>query len=211
MLGNVPYSVSQQAMHRFTDTRTPQTPDEVWLLEHDAVFTQGQAGKAEHLLYSSDIPVIQSDRGGQITYHGRGQLIVYFLIDLKRKKLSVRELVSTIENLAIDLLATFGISATSKPNAPGIYVAERKIGSLGLRIRHGCTFHGLALNIDMDLAPFAQINPCGYAGLKMTQLSELYGDVSVDEVIPTLIECIAQRFNYSSHLLITGNEKYDKT
>lgn len=177
-----------QAMHQFTDRRTATTADEIWLVEHPPVFTQGQAGKAEHLLMTGDIPVVQSDRGGQVTYHGPGQQVMYVLIDLKRRKIGVRQLVTAIEQTVVDTLAHFGVSANARPDAPGVYVDGKKICSLGLRIRQGCSFHGLALNINMDLAPFLRINPCGYAGLEMTQLSALQPGVSLSEVQPVLID-----------------------
>ena len=170
-LGLRPWEPVSLAMHQFTDRRDADTPDELWLVEHHPIFTQGQAGKAEHLLMPGDIPVVQSDRGGQVTYHGPGQQVMYVLIDLKRRKLGVRQLVTAIEQTVVDTLAHYDVEAYARPDAPGVYVAGKKICSLGLRIRQGCSFHGLALNIAMDLAPFLRINPCGYAGLEMTQLS----------------------------------------
>lgn len=160
-LGQVDYQPTWHAMQRFTDTRDMETPDEIWLLEHSPVFTQGQAGKAEHVLFPGDIPVVQVDRGGQVTYHGPGQLVAYLLLDVRRSGIGVRELVSRIERSLIDLLASYGVSANAKPDAPGVYVNGAKIASLGLRIRNGRSFHGLALNVDMDLQPFQRINPCG--------------------------------------------------
>ena len=174
-LGIRPYLQTWQDMQTFTDQRDADTPDEIWLLQHEAVYTQGQAGKAEHLLHQTDIPVVQSDRGGQITYHGPGQLIAYLLIDVRRKGLGVRQLVTAMEQAVIALLARSGIAAVAKPDAPGVYVAGAKIASLGLRIRRGCSFHGLALNVNLDLTPFSHINPCGYAGLAMTQTATLGG------------------------------------
>ncbi|WP_235869478.1 lipoyl(octanoyl) transferase LipB [Veronia nyctiphanis] len=175
-------------MHDFTAERDSDTCDEIWFVEHEPVFTQGQAGKAEHLLNTGDIPVVQSDRGGQVTYHGPGQQVVYVLIDLKRRKLGVRELVTHIENTVVDTLSHFGISSSARPDAPGVYVGDNKICSLGLRIRRGCSFHGLALNINMDLAPFLRINPCGYAGMAMTQTVDLGGPSNLSEVQPVLID-----------------------
>ena len=172
-LGRVEYEPTYQAMVAFTDTRTDETVDELWIVEHPPVFTQGMAGKPEHLLQHSQIPVIQVDRGGQITYHGPGQLVVYTMIDFKRRHITVRDLVSRLENSIIATLAHFGIEAHNDPKRPGVYVDERKIASLGLRIKRGSVYHGLALNIDMDLTPFHQINPCGYAGLEMVQMAEL--------------------------------------
>lgn len=172
-LGRVEYEPTYQAMVTFTDTRTDETVDELWIVEHPPVFTQGMAGKPEHLLQHSQIPVVQVDRGGQITYHGPGQLVVYTMIDFKRRHITVRDLVSRLENSIIATLAQFGIAAHNDPKRPGVYVAERKIASLGLRIKRGSVYHGLALNVNMDLTPFHQINPCGYAGLEMVQMAEL--------------------------------------
>jgi len=186
-LGLQPYEPISQAMHDFTNTRDETTADEIWLVEHERVFTQGQAGKAEHVLVPGDIPVIQSDRGGQVTYHGPGQQVMYVLLNLKRRKLGVRELVTILEQTVVNTLAELGIEAYPRADAPGVYVDGRKICSLGLRIRKGCSFHGLALNIDMDLSPFLRINPCGYAGLEMTQVSSLRPGASLEDVQPLLI------------------------
>lgn len=194
-LGRQDYTPVWQAMHQFTDQRDSTTRDEVWLVEHNPVFTQGQAGKAEHLLNTGDIPVVQSDRGGQVTYHGPGQLVAYFLIDLRRKKLGVRELVTHIENLVIHTLKHYQIESAARPHAPGVYVQNRKICSLGLRIRKGCSFHGLALNIQMDLAPFLRINPCGYAGMEMIQVSDLH-PVSMEQVEKVLIQELVTLLDY---------------
>lgn len=172
-LGRLPYVDTMTAQQAFTDARDAQTPDQIWWLEHDPVFTQGQAGRAEHLLAPGSIPVVQSDRGGQVTYHGPGQLVGYLLIDVRRRKLGVRTLVSAIENAIIATLAGFRIEAVARADAPGVYVGAAKIASLGLRVRRGCSYHGLALNVDMDLEPFARINPCGMAGLAVTQLADL--------------------------------------
>lgn len=161
-----------EAMQAFTERRRADTEDELWLVEHPPVFTQGMAGKAEHLLDAGTIPVVQIDRGGQITYHGPGQLVVYTLIDFKRRRISVRELVTRLENSIIATLAEYGVTATADPKRPGVYVDGQKIASLGLRIKNGAVYHGLALNVDMDLSPFLQINPCGYAGMSMTQLAD---------------------------------------
>ncbi|WES69785.1 lipoyl(octanoyl) transferase LipB [Superficieibacter sp. HKU1] len=187
-LGLQPYEAVSQAMHDFTDTRDENTPDEIWLVEHLPVFTQGQAGKAEHVLVPGDIPVIQSDRGGQVTYHGPGQQVMYVLLNLKRRKLGVRELVTLLEQTVVNTLAQFAIDAHPRADAPGVYVGEKKICSLGLRIRKGCSFHGLALNIAMDLSPFLRINPCGYAGMEMAQVSEWINDASPDSISPVLVE-----------------------
>ncbi len=183
-------------MHVFTDERKGDTTDEVWLVEHEPVFTQGQAGKAEHLLATGDIPVVQSDRGGQVTYHGPGQQVAYFLIDLKRKKMGVRELVTAIENIVIDTLTHYGIKSRARPDAPGVYVGDDKICSLGLRIRRGCSFHGLALNVNMDLSPFLRINPCGYEGMAMTQTVDLGGPASLAELYPVLVEKLTSHLGY---------------
>jgi lipoate-protein ligase B len=186
-------------MHDFTDTRDDTTPDEIWLVEHYPVFTQGQAGKAEHVLAPGDIPVIQSDRGGQVTYHGPGQQVMYVLINLKRRKIGVRELVTLLENTVINTLATQGINAQARADAPGVYVQGKKICSLGLRIRKGCSFHGLALNIDMDLTPFMRINPCGYAGMEMTQVSQLTENTGVDNLRPILVQQFLALLNNPRH------------
>lgn len=198
-LGLQPYEPVSRAMHEFTDTRDDATPDEIWLVEHFPVFTQGQAGKAEHVLAPGDIPVVQSDRGGQVTYHGPGQQVMYVLINLKRRKVGVRELVTMLENSVINTLAKLGITAQARADAPGVYVGGEKICSLGLRIRKGCSFHGLALNIAMDLAPFMRINPCGYAGMKMTQVSQLSENATVDSVRTILIQEFLALLNNPAH------------
>lgn len=180
-------------MRELTDWRGEDTEDQLWLVEHDPVFTQGKAGKPEHLLMPGDIPVVQTDRGGQVTYHGPGQVIVYPLIDMRRARLGVRELVSDIENAVISLLADYGIASSARPDAPGVYVGEFKIASLGLRIRRGASFHGVALNVDNDLSPFQCINPCGYAGLEMTRMVDLIGQVPSAMVIgEQLAVCLAK-------------------
>ncbi len=172
--GRCAYEPIWQQMRRFTDERSAQTVDELWLLEHEPVFTQGQAGKPEHLLrLRPDIPVVQSDRGGQVTYHGPGQVIAYPLIDLKRRGLSVRALVSRLEDSVVNCLKDYGIQAAAKPEAPGVYVDDKKIASLGLRVRKGYSFHGVAINFAMDLTPFLDINPCGYPDLAMVQVKDL--------------------------------------
>ncbi len=203
-LGVRDYLDTWQQMQQFTDNRNAETADEIWLVQHPAVFTQGQAGKAEHLLAKTKIPVVQSDRGGQITYHGLGQQIMYVLIDIKRHKaagreLSVRDLVSALEQSVIKTLSDYGIDAYAKPDAPGVYINERKICSLGLRIRKGCSFHGLALNVKMDLAPFQAINPCGYAGLQMCQLADFVSptDADCETVAPKLVNYFAQIIGYT--------------
>ena len=172
-LGLQSYEQVWRDMQLFTDRRTDSTEDELWLLQHQPVYTLGKNGKAEHILNPGDIPVVNSDRGGQVTYHGPGQVIVYTLLDLSRMKMGVRELVACIENSVINLLEDYAISANARKDAPGVYVDGRKIAALGLRVRKGRSFHGLALNVDMDLEPFSRINPCGYQGLEVTQLSAL--------------------------------------
>lgn len=199
-LGQQDYESVWHAMQQYTDTRNSDSPDELWIVEHPPVFTQGQAGKSEHILNAGDIPVIQVDRGGQVTYHGPGQLVVYPLLDIKRSKLGVRQLVTHIEQSIIDMLAKYDIQAYAKADAPGVYVNERKIASLGLRIRKGCSFHGLALNVDMDLAPFRRINPCGYAGLEMVQCKELDGPQTVVEAGEQLTITFSQLLGYQ-HLV----------
>lgn len=171
-LGCRPYLETWQAMRAFTDRRDPATPDELWLLEHPPVFTQGLAGKPEHVLAAGDIPVVQTDRGGQITYHGPGQLVAYPLLDLNRLGLGVRTLVCRLEQCVIDLLADHGLDAGRREGAPGVYVAGAKIASIGLKVRRGCTYHGLAFNVTVDLEPFSRINPCGFAGQPMLRLAD---------------------------------------
>jgi lipoyl(octanoyl) transferase len=178
-LGRVAYEPTWRAMQALTDTRGPDTPDELWLLEHDPVFTLGMNADPTHVLDAGDIPVVQIDRGGQVTYHGPGQLVVYPLIDVRRVGIGVRSLVTALERAVIDLAAASGIKAECRANAPGVYVDGRKLASVGLRVRRGGSYHGLALNVNMDLAPFLRINPCGYAGLEMTQLAALGGPASV--------------------------------
>lgn len=189
-LGLCDYAQTAEAMRVFTETRRPDTPDEIWFLEHPPVFTQGQAGRAEHLLVPGDIPVIRASRGGQITYHGPGQLVVYPLLDLHRLGMSVRELVTQLEGAMIATLDCYGIAAFADPRAPGVYVRVRnercKIGSIGLRVSRGCSYHGLALNVDMDLEPFTRIDPCGYKGLRMTQIADLTTPRGVPEVAADL-------------------------
>ncbi|MBA1264833.1 lipoyl(octanoyl) transferase LipB [Stutzerimonas stutzeri] len=204
-LGLTEYEPAWQAMQRFTNTRGPASDDEIWLLQHLPVFTQGQAGKAEHLLLPGDIPVVQADRGGQVTYHGPGQLVCYLLLDVRRLGIGVRELVSRIEQSLIDLLASYDVQAVARPDAPGVYVNGAKIASLGLRIRNGRSFHGLALNVDMDLEPFGRINPCGYAGMSMTQLADLVaGPVAFSEVSARLREQLVKHLGYTQQQTLTG-------
>ncbi|MEZ9697560.1 lipoyl(octanoyl) transferase LipB [Vibrio sp. 10N.261.46.E12] len=195
-LGRQDYEPVWKAMHKFTDERTEEDADQVWLVEHNPVFTQGQAGKAEHVLNAGDIPVIQSDRGGQVTYHGPGQLVAYFLINIRRKKFGVRDLVTHIENLVINTLKAYNIDSAARPDAPGVYVDGKKICSLGLRIRRGCSFHGLALNVNMDLSPFQRINPCGYQGMEMAQVSQLGGPSELENVEQQLIQELVELLGY---------------
>jgi len=192
------------AMKKFTDERTADTQDEIWLLEHSPVFTQGQAGKPEHLLFTGDIPVVQSDRGGQVTYHGPGQITAYILVDINRKGLGPRTLVDAIEQTLVQLLDGYGIKAHAKSDAPGVYVdasnnpqgTEDKVASLGLRIRKGFSFHGLALNVDMDLEPFSRINPCGYAGMNMCHMAQYVNSLNIDHVSHKLVEQLISTLSY---------------
>jgi lipoyl(octanoyl) transferase len=179
-LGLAEYEPTLEAMRNFTDARGSEAADELWLLQHPRVFTQGQAGKAEHLLSPGDIPVVQVDRGGQVTYHGPGQWVLYLLLDLRRRQLGVRALVDIIEQSLVQLLDEYGIDAAARPDAPGVYVGGDKIAALGLRVRKGCSYHGLSLNVDMDLEPFRRINPCGYAGLQVTSMASCLPGVSLD-------------------------------
>ena len=184
-------------MQAFTDARDEQTADELWLVEHSPVFTLGQAGKPEHVLAPGDIPVLKVDRGGQVTYHGPGQIVAYPLLDLRRLKIGVRDYVHRIEQAIIDTLAHYAITATRRDGAPGVYVGEAKIAALGIRVRRGCTFHGLAFNIAMDLEPYARINPCGYAGLAVTSVLDLGGPASMETVKPVLLAELARQFGLS--------------
>ena len=169
-------------MQTFTSSRLPETTDELWLLQHPSVYTQGQAGKREHLIHQGNIPLVQSDRGGQITYHGPGQLVAYTLFDIKRRNMGIRTLVTQLEKVIIDLLADYDLKATIRCGAPGVYVNEKKIASIGLRVKNGCTYHGIALNVAMDLSPFSGINPCGYAQLEMTHMQDYCPDIRFNEV-----------------------------
>jgi lipoyl(octanoyl) transferase len=197
------YETIWRAMRQMTDERTDSTIDEIWTLQHPPIFTQGQNGKSEHLLSPTSIPVIRVDRGGQITYHGPGQLVVYFLIDMKRKKFNVREIVSILEQSVISLLAEYHISAENRCKAPGVYVDNKKICSVGLRIRRGCTFHGLALNVAMDLGPFSHINPCGFSGLEMTQMSSHHSLVDIQTTAYKLVSHLTNFLGYSHPILTT--------
>ena len=186
------YQTIWQSMQTFTDERDDSVVDELWLVEHSPVFTQGQAGKEEHLLIAGDIPVVKVDRGGQVTYHGPGQLVIYLLLNLKRRKIGVRELVTKIEQSIVELLANHNVNAYAKSDAPGVYVDNKKIASLGLRVRKGCSFHGLALNIDMDMQPFLRINPCGYAGMEMLQTKEITNISTVEQAGDELSTILAR-------------------
>lgn len=196
-LGRSGYEAVFADMRAYTDGRDEETPDQIWLTEHERVFTQGQAGKPEHLLMPGDIPVVQSDRGGQVTYHGPGQIVAYLLFDIRRLGLSVRDLVSGIEQSMIRVLDGYGITAAARPDAPGVYVAGAKIGSLGLRVRRGCSYHGLALNVDMDLEPFSRINPCGLTDTTVTQIVDLGGPGDLDRVRSDLLDALAAVFRLS--------------
>ena len=194
-LGRRAYEPVWRAMQRFTDLRDEASTDEAWVVEHDPVFTLGQAGKPEHVLMPGDIPVLHVDRGGQVTYHGPGQLVAYPLLDLKRLKIGVRDYVCKIEQAVIDTLADWNIEAARKDGAPGVYVAGAKIAALGIRVRRGCSFHGLAFNIAGEsTAPFLRINPCGYQGLQVVALSDLGGPASLDVVKPALLDHLGRQF-----------------
>ncbi len=203
-LGRQDYVPVWKTMQAFTDQRDLETGDEIWLVEHDPVFTQGQAGKAEHVLFPGDIPVVQVDRGGQVTYHGPGQQVAYFMIDLRRKNMGPRDLVSAIENAIVDMLAKYGIEAAPRADAPGVYTEGEKICSLGLRIRKGKSFHGLALNVNMDLEPFARINPCGYQDMVMTQIASKGGPEDLERIKPDLIDQLCDKLGYTKRLESSG-------
>lgn len=203
-LGRREYALVFDAMRTFTEARTVDTPDELWWVEHPPVFTQGLAGRAEHLLAPGDIPVIQVDRGGQVTFHGPGQVVAYCLLDVRRLGLGVRALVTALERSVIELLAAHGIVAHARPDAPGVYVEEAKVASLGLRIRQGRSYHGLSLNVAMDLEPFARINPCGLPGLRVTQLRDLGIYLTPDAVAEELLPGLGRQFGYASFGLVEG-------
>ncbi len=196
-LGRQPYEPVWAAMRAFTDARDAATPDQIWLLDHDPVFTLGQAGKPEHVLAPGDIPVLKVDRGGQVTYHGPGQLIAYPMLDLRRLGIGVRELVTRLEQVGIDLLAEFDIAAERRAGAPGLYVDGRKIMAIGIRVRRGCTFHGIALNADMDLEPFLRINPCGYRGLEVTRIADFGPSPALVELAGRYLRCFAATFGFA--------------
>lgn len=194
-LGRTRYRDVLDAMRAFTRERDDDTADELWFTEHEPVFTQGQAGRPEHLLLPGDIPVVQSDRGGQVTYHGPGQIVGYLMFDLRRRGLSVRGLVRGIEQAVMDTLAGYGVAGAPRDGAPGVYVGGRKIASLGLRVRRGCSYHGLAFNVDMDLEPFGRINPCGLAGMQVTQLADLVPGADCPDAQARLLESLASAYD----------------
>jgi lipoyl(octanoyl) transferase len=210
-LDSMDYSQVWRSMQDFTDFRDDNTTDELWLVEHPAVFTQGQAGKEEHLLMPGDIEVVKVDRGGQVTYHGPGQQVIYFMINLRRRKMGVRQLVTLIENAIVAALGDYDISAYPKSDAPGVYVDEKKVASLGLRVRKGCSFHGLALNVNMDLSPFLRINPCGYAGLEMIQTSDINGPKTTHEANEVLIKHLTSMLESSEVTFQSGLPTVNKT
>lgn len=196
-LGIQDYALLWARMKQFTLDRNALTPDELWLLEHYPVYTQGQAGKAEHVLHADDIPIVQSDRGGQVTYHGPGQLVVYALIDIQRRQLGVRTFVSHLEQILIELLKYYHIEAAIQCGAPGVYVLGKKIASIGLRVKNGCTYHGIALNVNMDLSPFDGIHPCGYKALKMTQMRDFVPNITIEAIEQTFISLFQKTLGYT--------------
>jgi lipoyl(octanoyl) transferase len=199
-LGTCDYSETWNEMRAFTEQRAHATPDELWLVEHPGVYTLGRNGNPAHILNSGGIPIVQTDRGGQVTYHGIGQLIAYTLFDLRRLDIGIRRLVSGLESAVIATLGQYGISAEARTDAPGVYVDGRKIAALGLRVKQGCCYHGISLNVNPDLAPFAQINPCGYAGLEVTSLRALGVDINPLETAVPLIGAIQQTFGYQEFI-----------
>lgn len=206
-LGQQEYVPLWRAMQAFTDNRTDATVDEIWFTEHQPVFTMGLNASREHLLAPGEIPVVQIDRGGQVTFHGPGQLMVYPLLDLRRASMGVRTLVTALEQSVVDLAATFDISAASRADAPGVYVAGNKLASVGLRIRRGCSFHGMALNVDIDLEPFARINPCGYAELEMTDLKRLGADTDLARVWQQLLPHFLHHLGFAGAKVIRGEDE----
>lgn len=195
-LGLQPYITVWDDMKRFTSERDENTIDELWLLEHPPVYTQGQAGKAEHILNLQSIPIVQTDRGGQITYHAPGQLVAYLMMDIRRHHMGIRTLVCKLEQVLILMLKHFNITAQTRCGAPGVYVGEKKIASVGLRVKNGCTYHGIALNVAMDLSPFSGINPCGYAKLLMTQIQEFTPKISMDEASKKFVQAFLTIFEH---------------
>jgi lipoyl(octanoyl) transferase len=210
-LGRQAYLPVWQAMQNFTDIRDENSADEIWLVEHESVFTQGQAGKEEHILAPGDIPVIKVDRGGQITYHGPGQQMLYVLLNMKRRQLGVRTLVSALESCIVESLKEYDIQAYPKADAPGVYVDGKKICSVGLRIRRGCSFHGLALNVNMDLSPFLRINPCGYAGLEMVNCAQLNGPQTLDEAGAKIVDQLCRLLGIKSTRYVIDLDKVDSS
>ncbi len=206
-LGLIAYQDAWQQMRTFTDTRTSHTPDEVWLSEHPSVFTQGQAGLASHILQAGTIPVVQTDRGGQVTYHGPGQLVAYLLFDLRRLDISIRKFVTLIEQAVINLLAEYHINAYGDRAAPGVYVDGAKICAIGLRVRHGCTYHGIAFNIDMDLEPYSRINPCGFTNLAITQTRDLGGPMNVKIAGELFIKHLARYYDENNRTTRTHSSR----
>lgn len=202
--GTVDYEPTWRAMQAFTDARTPETPDEFWLLQHPPVFTLGRAGRREHVLAPGDIPVVPVDRGGQVTYHGPGQIVLYTLVDLRRLGIGVRSLVQTLEAATMAVLGARGVSASPRAGAPGVYVGDAKIAALGLRVRRGCSFHGLALNVDCDLQPFERIDPCGYRGLRVTRTIDEGIDADATELGEALLDELRDRLGYRDSLMETA-------
>ena len=200
-LGRVEYEPTWRAMQQFTESREQGSTSEAWIVEHLPVFTQGQAGKPEHLLAVSEIPVVQSDRGGQVTYHGPGQVVIYLLLNLRDTGMGIRGLVTAIEDSIIAMLAEHHIDSESRRDAPGVYVDEAKIAALGLRVKRGFTYHGLSFNLDMDLSPFQQINPCGYQGLAVTQGAELGLSLSFDQAAKAILEQLCSRINHQAKVV----------
>ena len=200
-LGTQEYQATWDAMKTLCSERDTDTCDEVWFVQHPAVFTQGISGKAEHILANSNIPIVQTDRGGQVTYHGPGQLVMYVLFDLRRLGIGVRALVDLLENVTIAGLKTYGLTANARKDAPGVYISEKKIASLGLRVKKGCSYHGLSININMDLSPFQQINPCGYEGLEITQLSDYGVNCQIEDVAAILLHELQSQLNYTPLIL----------
>ncbi len=204
-LGLQPYSKIWQAMKEFTQNRVADTVDELWLVEHPPVFTQGQAGKTEHILNSHQIPVMQTDRGGQVTYHGPGQMVAYPLLNLALRNLNIRRLVSTLELCVIDVLSELDIKAQARIDAPGVYVHQSKICSIGLRVRRGCCYHGIALNVAMDLTPFSYINPCGFSNLQMTQIAYFKPEQTCESIIPLFTAAFLRHFGYTENILVESS------
>ena len=197
--GRADYQAVWEQMQDYTQQRSESSPDQLWIVEHPPVYTQGQAGKPEHVLNPNNIPIIQSDRGGQVTYHGPGQVVAYVLIDLKRKGIGIKRLVSSLETAVIQLLSDYAIDASIQCGAPGVYVNDKKICSIGLRVKRGCSYHGIALNVDMDLLPFKGINPCGFKQLEMTQVKDFVDNITLQEVISKLIIHFKQELAYNCH------------